>query len=96
MTPELTRIGDKYAYAGVRIVTHNLTVDGPPEVVDRSWKERLWSWPWHPWVQTKTVIPQVPDKNIYHMKSQNMMSMHPIVLAQLKRDVGCKDYSHLL
>lgn len=39
-----------FTYAGMQVYVH-------PDfaVVKRSWKERLFSWPWRPWVSTKQI-----------------------------------------
>ena len=34
-------------------------------IVGRSWKERLFSWPWKPWSAKKTIVIQAPDEHVY-------------------------------
>jgi hypothetical protein len=45
-------------YAGMMVFVTRST----PVTVERSWFERWFSWPWRPWVATKTVLdpPVVP------------------------------------
>jgi hypothetical protein len=46
---------------GIPIITNPYLTES--KVVPRSWKERLFSWPWRPLVKTKTI--QVPDDKVY-------------------------------
>lgn len=48
------------------------------EVVERTWKERLFNFsPWEPWVTTK----MIPDLNVYRTKQGFVM--HPETLTRL-------------
>lgn len=58
-----------------------LTVSGDPVQVRYSWRRRLLSWPWRPWVATYTMIPQVPDPDVYRFG--NELVMHPQTLRTL-------------
>lgn len=66
----------------MRIVeTIQAVKDGPPVTRWRSWRVRLWSWPWRPWVATWTEIPKLPAAYI----TGNTIVAHPAVVAELKR-----------
>ncbi len=63
-----------------------LTEPGEPMQVRRSWRERLWSWPWRPWRATKTIVPQVPSKSFYLIGNDTVLC-HPAQVAELRRKV---------
>lgn len=46
-----------------------------PETVRRSWKERLFTRPWRPWVSTKTI--QVPNYKPAIFRAGNVVYYHP-------------------
>ena len=53
------------------------------ETVPRSWCERLISWPWRPWMTTRTVIR--PDPTIHFDASSMTYIGHPSMLRELRR-----------
>lgn len=50
-----------HALYGIRLLPN--VVLTTTETVPRTWRERLWSWPWRPWRTTKQVVK--PDPNVY-------------------------------
>lgn len=55
------------------------------EVIERkSWKERLWSWPWKPWQKTKIVQYQVPNPNAIRINLDTIV-IHPATLQKLQQ-----------
>lgn len=67
-----------------------LTTPGDPVTVRRSWWERLFSRPWHPWAATRTEIPQIPSREVFFL-GETALAMHPdtweqVELALRKRD----------
>ena len=72
------------------IADANLTEDGEPCEVSRTWKERLFTLPWKPLQKTKTVIPQVPSKQIYGFPDGRWV-MHPDTFHQLKVEIEARD-----
>lgn len=69
-------------FNGVTVVENkNLTV---VEAKPRSWKERLFSWPWKPW--KKVNITMVPDRQVYYSKD-NVVYCHPEVAKQLRMEL---------
>jgi len=58
---------------GVKIIQSLSCVE--TKTVERTWKERLFSLPWHPRVKTKSIT--VPMKNAYFLKEQNVIVCHP-------------------
>lgn len=53
------------------------------QIVNRSWRERLLSWPWRPWITEKEIEIRVPDTNLYRMNSHTFVG-HPATVAQIK------------
>lgn len=43
-------------------LSHILSALGAPMVRQRTWRERLFSLPWRPWVRTTIAWPRVPDE----------------------------------
>lgn len=68
--------------AGFQIIEASYLTVPKEEVILRSWKERLLSWPWKPWEKEKTVTTMVPDEKIY--KTGNQIICHPAIAQQLK------------
>lgn len=72
---------------GVKIIAdENLTEPGEPYDVERTWKERLFTLPWKPFRKTKTIIPQIPSKQIYGLPDGTWV-MHPDTFHQLKVEI---------
>jgi len=69
-----------------------LTIPGPVQMVhreiNRTWKERLFSWPWKPLTKKKWITekfhPQYPDPNVYYLDDGKTIMAHPLVIQQLK------------
>lgn len=73
-------------YAGFKIVeSADLVAEGKPYLVERTWREKLLTKPWRPWVLTKVVIPMVPDDHVY--KVEGTLLMHPVIAAQLRASI---------
>ena len=66
-------------YCGMEVIINiHLTIDGEPYEEERSWGERLFTRPWRPFRKTNTVIPQIPDNNVYMYKKDKLF-MHPTI-----------------
>ena len=78
---------------GVKIIVNeNLTEDGEPYEITRTWKERLFTLPWKPLRKTKTVIPQVPSSQIYGLEDGTFV-MHPETFRRLEVEIEAKNRS---
>ena len=67
---------------GFRIIENPmLTVAGEPYTVKRTWKERLFSKPWRPTRATKTIVPQVPSREV--VQYGRTLIMHPVLKKEL-------------
>lgn len=79
------------AINGFRLVTVNhMTVDGEPYRVQRSWRERLLSRPWRPWISGRMVTPQVPNPNVFIDGPSRLIYGHPATIDQLKQAAAAK------
>ena len=66
-------------YMGIHFIPNkNLTVQ---ETVPRTWKERLFSWPWRP--MRKNNVINVPDPTVY-LIGRHKASAHPATIALIK------------
>lgn len=66
-------------YMGIRFIPNkNLTVQ---ETVPRTWKERLFSWPWRP--RRKTNVIDIPNPTLYFV-GPRMVTAHPATIALIK------------
>jgi hypothetical protein len=75
----------------VQFIESNFFVKKMEIVVRSSWKERLWSWTWKPWVAEKSQIVYVPDPKLYRI-GKTIMG-HPTTIAKLIRELmddACK------
>lgn len=61
----------------------NLTEDGTPYEVKRTWIERWMTRPWKPWVSKKLVTPKVPYRGVIRIDG-NTFIMHPRVAREYK------------
>jgi hypothetical protein len=71
--------------AGFRVIeSPYLTQPGDPVTVRRTWRERLLSLPWRPFVATRVVIPQVPYRGFVRLNAHTI-AMHPETLRELRK-----------
>lgn len=77
------------SFGGMRIITSEyMTEAGDPIQVRRTWKERIdlrqpmFSWPWPPFVATRTVVPQVPRRDVLIVNGT--LVMHPAMVGELR------------
>ncbi len=46
----------------------------------RTWRERLFSIPWEPWILTKMTPSMIPDGDFYMLEGGNTIMIHPDTL----------------
>lgn len=81
-------------FNGITILPNaNMTEHGEPINIRRTWKQRLFSWPWKPWCNIMTVTPYTPSKKVYMLKSQGIAFAHPAVIDELRRQIHDKGLS---
>lgn len=74
---------DALCFNGLKVVESvYLTEPGEPMSIPRTWKERLWSWPWRPWQATRIIIPQVPQRGGTIIG--DTIYMHPATVQQVR------------
>lgn len=73
-------------FSGFKIVVApHMTMAGTPYKVQRTLKERLFSNPWRPLKKTRTVVPQIPSREV--LKFEDTLVMHPSMAIKLKRQI---------
>lgn len=60
----------------------NMT-EAKTEVIARTWRARMLSWPWRPWVTTETRTIRVPSRQVIQL--QHKLLMHPDLWNEMKR-----------
>lgn len=75
---------------GMKVIENRLMVeDGEPYEVARTWKERLFTWPWQPFKIVNIIIPKVPLKEVWRL-GDNTLVMHPDFFEEMKKSLGQK------
>ncbi len=69
------------SFSGMPIITSPYLTEDEEREVSRTWPERLWSWPWRPWVATKRITVQVPSTQVFVIDGKYVM--HPAALTAL-------------
>ena len=78
-------------FAGMRIIESPfLEQDGEPIEVRRTWRERLFTWPWTPFIATKTIIPKVPYEGALKINEHTLL-MHPQFRIKLRQRLAYYD-----
>ena len=73
-------------FHGRRIVEDiSMTVPGDPIKEKRTWKERLFTWPWKPFKAYNTTIPQVPSGEVIIV--DDYFIMHPFIADAFKKSI---------
>ena len=67
---------------GSQIIESVWLTDQVERVVRRTWRERLFTWPWRPWTTTKIVTVTVPSGRV--LQIGNSLVMHPETSRQLR------------
>jgi hypothetical protein len=71
---------------GFRIIEDpNCVIDGPTRIVQRSWRERLFTCPWRPWVATYAVTPKIPNPDAVRLDHINALLMHPQTAREFRK-----------
>lgn len=74
-------------FFGTRVVIINSLYETVSETVDRTWKERLFTFPWCPWKTTKKVYMQKPAAYQYG----GVIYAHPSLAAQVNSMLSLQD-----
>lgn len=68
---------------GNRFQACDILTEPKTEVVKRTWKERLLSWPWRPMRKTKFVTTQVPSQQVIF--SNGTYFAHSAIIEQIRQ-----------
>jgi hypothetical protein len=82
-------------FKGVQILPSLSLVEPKVEEVQRGWKERLWSWPWAPWVPTKFVTTYVASRTVINLNG--VLYAHPDLIEEIQAQLdkkGVEDCPH--
>lgn len=64
-------------YAGLKIITDIYLTEEWNQCHHLTWRERLTSWPWRPWIKERVEIIRLPSESFYLLQKQNMVVCHP-------------------
>ena len=78
-------ITNPHMLSGLQIVTSVYLTK--PLKTGRTWRERLFSWPWRPWQEFRII--NVPDRQFYIVGKT--VHCHPAMLAELQRVIDLED-----
>lgn len=70
------------SFAGIPVTLDPWLTDATYRTERRTWRERLVSWPWRPWVVMKTIRIEVPSSRV--LRVGNRLIMHPATWSRLK------------
>jgi len=72
--------------SGIEFITDASLVDTVAYEEARTWKERLFSRPWKPFIKNKTMFKKVPSKS-YNVVMGGTIICHPSMLGELERKI---------
>ncbi len=72
-------------FPGVKLVESIHMVTQATVTRPRTWRERLWSFPWHPWDSVVTETVNIPNPNFFHDTKNNVIYAHPQTMLELKQ-----------
>lgn len=70
-----------------KVVANPLLTVAKSRDVPRTWKERLFSWPWQPMKKTKVEVYHVPSREVIVDKVNHVIYAHPEVKAEIERAI---------
>jgi len=78
-----------HKYNGMDVILSSHLTETRKEVVKRSIKERLFSWPWKPMKKTKDIFIVEPSKKAFF--TEFGVCMHPVMWDGLKKAIDAKE-----
>lgn len=64
------------SYTGFKVMPNpHLTVPGPDQIVARTWRERMFTWPWRPLQKTRRIPTMIPDPKVYATNTPEMIKI---------------------
>jgi len=80
---EFISTGFFHPLGSIRLIESVWCTVSEERAIRRTWRERLLSWPWRPWVAEKTIVVQIPDKHVYQIDRYTFVC-HPAIAKQVK------------
>ena len=71
----------------MRIIENRYLTYRARRIADRSWRERLLSWPWRPCASRKVVVVDAPMLHTYYVMNHSDVVCHPIAAQQLREAI---------
>lgn len=68
--------------SGIPVILSQYLTETVTRVVARPWRERLCSWPWQPWIATRTITETVPSRTAVTLDGKILM--HPDLYRSLE------------
>jgi hypothetical protein len=81
-----------FRVGGITVFKNPSLVIQRDEIVKRTWKERLFSLPWRPWIDIRLVIHYDPDPHVYVYG--NRLIAHPDIIAKLINQLDIKEITN--
>lgn len=78
-------------FSGYKVIEDVNLVNVEIDIIQRSWKERLLTLPWKPWVNTKVVEKKIPKQEVYIVRdymNAKIIVCHPVMINQLKESLS--------
>lgn len=61
----------------------NLVIQDGITTLNRTWKERLFTRPWKPWIATKEIANMIPNPDVFIIKGKTVLA-HPATAQKIK------------
>lgn len=68
----------------------NLTMPGPPLIIIRSWRERLFTWPWRPLQRRRMDETRIPSTGIFKIGPDTFVA-HPVTARRIRQELRSDD-----
>lgn len=76
---------------GLKVIEDkNLTIHDGTTTITRSWKERLFTLPWRPWVATKEISNIIPNPEFFYIRHKGIVLAHPVTARKLYDELDQK------
>lgn len=74
-------------FNGMRVIESEWLMEpSEPMTERRTWRERLFTRPWRPFVRTRTVVRQIPYRGALRL-SNGTLVIHPVTLRALREQL---------
>jgi hypothetical protein len=77
-----------YGLGGIPILESEHCLDEVTRTRARTWRERLLSWPWRPWIGETTYVTLVPSKHVYMLQNPPCIICHPVTAKEIRARIA--------